>query len=85
MLFLLLSHSSLLTASAVILCAGEGGCHEIMWDVIRQGRKLLSSQRPSREECRVLEVTAMLFENTVVTPWYRTMADQVGNLTVGKS
>jgi endoribonuclease Dicer len=55
---------------------GEDGCREIMWDVVKQGRNLLSIQRPSREECKALEVTAMLFENTVVVPWYRRMADQ---------
>lgn len=55
---------------------GENGCHEIMWNVVRQWKNLPSIHRPSREECRTLEVTAMLFENTVVAPWYRRMADQ---------
>ncbi|PNF18314.1 hypothetical protein B7P43_G14501 [Cryptotermes secundus] len=55
---------------------GEDRCPEIMWDVVRQGSNLLNIQRPSREECRTLEVTAMLFENNVVAPWYRSVPHQ---------
>jgi hypothetical protein len=51
-----------------------------MWDVVRQWRNLPNIHRPSREESKALEVTAKVFQNTVVAPWYRRMADQVGNL-----
>jgi hypothetical protein len=63
----------------VILYAGDDGCHEIMWDVVRQWRNFPSIRRPSREECAALKVTKALFENTVVAPWYRKLGDQVGN------
>jgi hypothetical protein len=43
-----------------------------------------SFHKPSREECAALDVTETLFKNCVVTPWYRTLADQVGKLLLAK-
>jgi hypothetical protein len=68
----------------VILSSGEDGCHEIMWDIVRQWKTMPNIQKPSREECATLEVTEALFKNYVVAPWYRTLAEQVGKLLLAK-
>jgi len=57
--------------------AGNDGCLEIMWDVVRQFTNLPDIEKPTIEELHALQVTDGLFEGSVVAPWYRGMCDQV--------
>ncbi|XP_021927095.1 endoribonuclease Dicer-like isoform X2 [Zootermopsis nevadensis] len=52
---------------------GEDGCHEILWDIIRQNRNLPNILEPSVEERSAMQVTPELFQDSVVAPWYRGM------------
>jgi hypothetical protein len=57
---------------------GEDGCHEILWDIVRQHSNLPDILEPSVEERSTLQVTRELFQDSVVAPWYRGMlTDQV--------
>lgn len=63
---------------ARLVSAGEDGCHEILWDIIRQNRNLPNILEPSVEERSAMQVTPELFQDSVVAPWYRgMMTDQV--------
>lgn len=57
---------------------GDDGCHEILWDVVRQYTTMPDIREPSLEDRRALEVTEELFQGSVVAPWYRGMlGDQI--------
>jgi hypothetical protein len=65
-------------ADLLLLSSGDDGCHEILWDVVRQYTTMPDIREPSLEDRRALEVTEELFQGSVVAPWYRGMlGDQV--------